>query len=101
MLPISLGMVLVLLVAPELSQATLFKRMTIESLTLPFPVYRVTVKEGKIQCASLCQADGMKCQVYIFNKVTGICKLVNTSQQQQPQSLMLQKDDMVYYNYGL
>jgi len=92
--------VIVLVVAIQTAQGTLFKKMAVESLTLPVTIYKDTTAGGKIQCASLCLADGAKCQVYIFNKVTGLCKLANSNQQQQSWEVV-SKDDAGYFNYGL
>ena len=57
------------------------------------------VVRGKIQCASLCQTMGDNCQVYLYNKVTGSCKLVNTNEPANTNEL-ISRNTMGYFNYG-
>ena len=99
MVKISLDIVLLLLMAIQPSRADLCKKMTSQSQNLAVVDSKILTVVGKIECASLCQSDGVNCQIYLYNKITGNCKLVNTHW--QPQSAELVAENYSgYFNYG-
>ena len=99
MVKISLDIVLLLLMAIQPSRADLCKKMTSQLQNLAVVVSKISTVVGKIECASLCQSDGVNCQVYLYNKIAGSCKLVNTNEQPQTTEI-ISKDEMGYFNFG-
>ena len=99
MAPIRLVIFTLLLIKLQPSRATLFKKMNIQTTSLSVHASHATTVSSKLQCASLCQSHGVNCQVYLYNKMAGSCKLVNTNEQPQTTEI-ISKDEMGYFNIG-
>ena len=99
MVKFCLVIIQVILGTLKLSNATLYKKMTLKPEHLNVSVFNNLTVDSKIQCAFLCQLEGASCQVFLYNKITGSCKLVNISEQSQPVEPISQ-DDLAYFDYG-